>query len=171
MGRTDTTRPLQLYYMTIFFVTIHTNLCSVTNDQAGTNDDFSPFWAEEEANGFLQRSSRQKRGVWEECYGEGCRFSEAAAHFGWTTAREYLYHMACNKWPCWTGCCERANPAWYPNSGPWWRVCNTINECLTNKGGCREDQYCVDAACGNSCPACTAIANCRNLICTNASNH
>eukprot|EP00058_Branchiostoma_floridae_P014966 XP_002600454.1 hypothetical protein BRAFLDRAFT_70172 [Branchiostoma floridae] len=51
--------------------------------------------------------------------------------------------MACNKWPCETGCtCDRAHPG-YPDSGPHWRVCN----------------------------ACTAIANCERLICTTASNH
>ncbi|XP_078573997.1 uncharacterized protein LOC144860568 isoform X2 [Branchiostoma floridae x Branchiostoma japonicum] len=168
----NTTGPLLLYFLVIVSLTLHTILCLSSDDQTNVDDVLSPFSTEEEANSFLVSRSRKKRTLWEECYGEGCTFWEAAYYYGnWDSTREYLYDMACNKWPCETGCrCDRAHPG-YRDSGPHWRVCNDINECRSNKGGCREDQYCVNAICGYSCPACTAIANCERLICTTASNH
>eukprot|EP00058_Branchiostoma_floridae_P014955 XP_002600443.1 hypothetical protein BRAFLDRAFT_109203 [Branchiostoma floridae] len=150
----NTTGPLlQLHFLVIVSLTFHTILCLSSDDQTNVDDVLSPYSTEKEANSFLDSRSRKKRTLWEECYGEGCTFWEAAYYYGnWDSTREYLYDMACNKWPCETGCrCERAHPG-YRDSGPHWRVCNDINECRTNKGGCREDQYCVNRHCGYSCP-------------------
>ncbi|CAH1244000.1 Hypp7191 [Branchiostoma lanceolatum] len=150
----DNTRPLLLYCLTIILLTMHTNLCVGADDQVHhVNDESSPFWTEEEANGFLERPSRHKRSLYHECYVEGCSFHEVDEVLSYEGSREYLYTMACDLWPCQTGCtCDKANPG-SAGSGPHWRVCNDINECLTNKGGCREDQYCVNTVCGFSCPA------------------
>ncbi|CAH1257267.1 SCUBE1 [Branchiostoma lanceolatum] len=127
-----------LYCLAIFMLMIHASLCLSSNDkQADVNGIQSPFWTKKEANNFLERSSRKKRTLYEECYGEGCVYEEVR-EVTWNTERskEYLSTMACDAWGCTAGyLCVRAD-AGTSGSGPHWRTCNDVNECLTSNGGC-----------------------------------
>ncbi|XP_035672990.1 uncharacterized protein LOC118413571 [Branchiostoma floridae] len=127
-----------LLFNFLFLLIIHAALCSPESYQTDVNGVPSPFWTEKEANNFLERSSRKKRTLHEECYGEGCVYEEVR-EVTWNTERsqEYLYTMACDVWGCTAGyLCVRVD-AGTAGSGPHWRECNDINECLTNNGGCQ----------------------------------
>ncbi|XP_078670248.1 uncharacterized protein LOC144910732 [Branchiostoma floridae x Branchiostoma belcheri] len=169
----QTTHPLLLYCLTTLLLIIHTALCLSANDQADDiNDVLSPFWTEKEANSFLERSPRKKRTLHEECYGEGCVYEEVREVF-WNTekSQEYLSTMACQYWGCAAGyLCVRAD-AGTSGSGAHWRVCNDINECLTNNGGCQH--RCSNNAGSYTCScntgyslsgqhSCTDINECRS---------
>ncbi|XP_066299549.1 venom prothrombin activator porpharin-D-like [Branchiostoma lanceolatum] len=149
MSLMNTTRPLKLFCLAIFLLIIHPASYLGANDKDGVSGKSSPFRTKKEANNFLQRPSRRKRSLYEECYHEGCSFEEVEEVLSHEGSKEYLIRHACDAWRCGAGyTCDRRESG-TAGSGPHWRACNDINECSTVN--CREDQFCTNTVGSYDC--------------------